>query len=216
MEYCYERFCQLCGVSFAIARLRCADEPEEAGWDPTGWDYVKVCNSDEDDRGMSVLCHKGSGCTVSDRRGDWPGEHLAGHGCVSNRGYAGHRISLAEMKGCRAFQCLVKKNADWMPEDDDQDFELEGDYFLSGIRELFPGDSARDIKYIRHGVEGRLIVCFSSALPLLQYLANDGPHRETFPRTVIRSIPHALNYTRKFARCASVELTLKACSVRVM
>ena len=214
-EYHY-KFCQLCGVKFAIARLRRADEPKEAGWDPTGFDYVEVCESDEDDTGMSVLCHEGSGCTVSDRGGDRPGEHLAGHGCGSNRGYAGHRISLAEMKGCRVAQCLVKKDANWMPEDDDQDFELEGDYFLSGISDSLPDCSARDIKYIRHGVEGSSIVCLSYALLLLQYLANNGPHRESFPRTVIRSIPHALSYTRKFARCASVKLTLKACSVRVM
>ena len=216
MDYCYGEFCQLCGVSFAIARLRCADEPEEAGWGPAGFDYVEVHDLDEDDIGTSVLCQAGSGCTVSDRRGDRAGEHLAGPGCVCLGGYSGHRISLAEMQGCQAFQCLVKKNADWMPEDDDQDFELEGDYFLSGISDTLSDYSARDIKYIRHGVEGLLIVCFSSALPLLQYLANDGPHREPFPRTVIHSIPHALNYTRKFARCASVELTLKACSVRVM
>lgn len=32
----YETYCQLCGVSFAIARHRRADEPPSAAWDYTG------------------------------------------------------------------------------------------------------------------------------------------------------------------------------------
>ena len=217
----YEPFCQLCGVSFAIARLRRVDEPKQAAWDFTGVDFVEVYHPDANYIDMDVLCEEGSGCTVSDRGGDRPGEHLAGPGCVSHSGYSGHRISLAEMKGCRAVQCLVKKNANWMPEDDDQDFELEGDYFVSGI-----GDGSVDmtplwdIEPVRHGVESiyvNNIVCFSSALPLLQSLANDGPHREPNLRTLFRSTPHASKYTKKYARCASVELTPKACSsVRVL
>ena len=168
----YETFCQLCGVNFAIARLRRVDEPKEAGWDFTGSDYVEVNDSYDFGMPVDVLCEEGSGCTASDRGGDRPGEHLAGPGCVSHSGYSGHRISLAEMKGCRAIQCLIKKDANWMPEDDDQDFELEGDYFVSGI-----GDGSavitvvEDIKPVRHGIEHIYIdnlVCFSSALPLLQ------------------------------------------------
>ena len=216
----HEPFCQLCGVGFAIARLRRADEPKEAGWDSTGSDYVEIYDSDATGIGMDVLCEERSGCTVSDRGGDRPGEHLAGPGCVSHSGYSGHRISLAEMKGCRAIQCLVKKNANWTPEDDDQDFELEGDYFLSGIGEGSPDMTPlEDIKPVRHGVERiyiNNIVCFSSALQLLQSWANDESGRETGPRSVFRSIPHASKYTKKFARCATVELTLKAYSVRVL
>ena len=59
---------------------------------------------------------KDLGCTVSDPGGDRPEE---GPGCVSGLGYSGHRISLAEMKGRRQFQCLVTKKASWMPGDDD-------------------------------------------------------------------------------------------------
>ena len=159
-----EPFCQICGVSLAIARLRRADEPKEAGWDSTGRDYVKADYPYETGMSMNVLCREGSGCTVSDRGGDRPGEHLAGPGCVSRRGYSGHRISLAEMKECRAVQCLVMKNANWMPEDDDQDFELKGDYFLSGIGHISPAMTRlEDIKTVRHGIERIYIslhVCF--------------------------------------------------------
>ena len=35
-----EIVCQLCGVSFAIGRLRRPDEPQEAAWDYTGSGFV--------------------------------------------------------------------------------------------------------------------------------------------------------------------------------
>ena len=166
-----EPYYQLCGVSLAIARLRRADEPKEAGWDSTGLDYVEVDYAYEFDMSKDVLCEEGSGCTVADRGGDRPGEHLAGPGCVSRSGYSGHRISLAEMKGCREVQCLVKKNAQWMPEDDDQYFELEGDYFLSGVGYISPALTILDhIKPVRHGIKHTYIrnnLCFSSILLLL-------------------------------------------------
>ena len=147
-----ETLCQLCGVSFAIARLRRADEPEEAAWSYYGSDFVDV--DDQSD----VICGEGSGCTVSDIEGNRAGEHLAGPGCVLGNGYTGHRVSLAEMKGCRAVQCLVKKDADWLPEDDDQDFELEGDYFLSGIGDGSPDEAPlEDIEPVRHGISSILI-----------------------------------------------------------
>ena len=210
-----EPYCQLCEISFAIARLRRADEPKEAGWDFTGFDYVKVDYSYEADMGRDNPCGKRSGCTASDRGGDRPGEHLAGPRCISRSGYSGHRISLAEMKGCRAVQCLVMKDAKWMPEDDDQCFELEGDYFLSGIGYISQDmTTLEDIKPVRHGIKSICIthcVCFSSASPLLQSWANDGPYR-----TLFCAILHASNYTKRFARCTSVGLTLKACSVRVL
>ena len=143
----HETFCQLCGVSFAIARLRRADEPEEAAWSYEGSGFVDV------EHEFHGVCGEGSGCTVSDREGNRRGEHLTGPGCVSGNGYSGHRVSLAEMKGCRAVQCLVKKDADWIPEEDDQDFELEGDYFLTGIGDGSPDVAPlEDIEPVRHGV----------------------------------------------------------------
>lgn len=63
-------------------------------------------------------------------------EHIAGPGCVNVHGYSGHNISVEEMRGCHIFQCLVPK-----PEDednfeyleDDEEFETDGRYFLSGL-----------------------------------------------------------------------------------
>lgn len=151
MGYC-ETLCQLCGVSFAIARLRRADEPAEAAWDYAGSAFV---NAYEEFNG---ICEESSGCTVPDDEDDRAGEHLAGPGCVSESGYSGHQISLAEMKGCRAVQCLVKKDADWMAEDDDQHFELEGEYFLTGVGDGSPDEAPlEDIEPVRHGVSSILI-----------------------------------------------------------
>lgn len=151
MGYC-ETMCQLCGVTFAIARLRRADEPEQAAWIYYGSDFITAGDD------CSPLCGEGSGCTISDNH-DRAEEHLAGPGCVCDNGYSGHRISLAEMKGCRAVQCLVKKEPGWMPEDGDQDFEIEGDYFLTGIGDGSPDESAlEDIQPVRHGVDS-IIIC---------------------------------------------------------
>ncbi|MCJ1391456.1 hypothetical protein MMC18_004320 [Xylographa bjoerkii] len=144
MGYC-ETLCQLCGVSFAIARLRRADEPLEAAWDYSGHGYI---DTDEYD-----CCREGSGCElVGDQ--DIGLEHVSGPGCTSWKGYSGQRISLAEMKGCRAIQCLMQKDPSWKPEPDDQDFELESDYFLTGIGDGSPDERPLDeMKTVRHGVE---------------------------------------------------------------
>ena len=150
MGYC-ETVCQLCGVSFAIARLRRPDEPEEAAWSYYGSEFVDV----EDD--CNLLCGGEFGCSIHQER-PRNGEHIAGTGCVSEAGYSGHRISVEEMKGCRAVQCLVKKGYDWIPEDDDEDFETEGAFFLTGIGDGSPDESPLEgIKPARHGVDSILI-----------------------------------------------------------
>ena len=107
----FEYVCQLCGVSFAIARLRRADEPEQAAWAYNGVDFV---STSED----FPICVEGSGCTMPSHD-DRAREHVAGPGCVCQEGYSGHQISLAEVKGCRTVQCLVRKDPGWMPEDGD-------------------------------------------------------------------------------------------------
>lgn len=57
-------------------------------------------------------------------------------------GYDGTRINAEEMSGCNIAQCLVPKsyrNYDdlyvprWEPESDDQNFERQGKFFLSGL-----------------------------------------------------------------------------------
>lgn len=97
-----EIHCQLCGVSFAIARLRRADEAKEAAWDYYGSNFISA--------EFDGICGESSGCTVPDNEDDRVGEHVAGPGCVSESGYSGHRILVAEMKGCRVVQCLVRKD----------------------------------------------------------------------------------------------------------
>ena len=142
-----ETLCQLCGYTFVIARLRRADEPEEAAWDLYGADFVNV--NDE----FEGLCGEGSGCTMPDQDGRRAGEHIAGPNCVSDSGYSGHQLSMAEIKGYRAVQCLVKKGADWVPENGDQDFEIEGEYFLTGIGDASPGEALLDnIVPVRYGI----------------------------------------------------------------
>ena len=87
-------------------------------------------------------------------------ELVAGSGCLSASGYNGWRISLEEMKGCRAVQALVPKDQveNWKPEDDDQDFERESEYFLSGIGDGSPDEAPLgNMKAVRHGLESVMI-----------------------------------------------------------
>lgn len=69
-------------------------------------------------------------------------EHFAGPGCVHQRGYSGCLIGADEMKGCNVMQCLFRKEPDWTPEPDDQDFELSGNYYLSGLSGHVPSRDA--------------------------------------------------------------------------
>jgi len=161
MGYC-ETVCQLCGVSFAIARLRRADEPTEAGWSYYGYGFVDV-------DGHGPECDA-TGCQNVPREGVYgPGymgahdsgtEHLPTTGCVFDRGYNGHRISLEEMKGCRAVQSLLRKEAtrflngqEWKAEPDDEDFELQSNYFLTGVGDGSPDESdLENLTPVRHGI----------------------------------------------------------------
>ena len=134
----FEICCQLCGVSFAIAGLRRAHELEAAAWSLFRHDFTSV-----DD-------------TILKTGGNPAGEHIIGHGYVQGLEYSGNRISLAEMKGCRDAQCLVKKSSDWRAEDDDQSFEVQGNFFLTGVGK--PNGIVLDyIASARHGVDRTLI-----------------------------------------------------------
>lgn len=63
-------------------------------------------------------------------------------------------------------QALVKKGEDWEPEDDDEDFEIKSQYFLTGV-----GDGSPDclplenIRPARHGIDSISItnVCYPLA-----------------------------------------------------
>jgi hypothetical protein len=82
-------------------------------------------------------------------------EHIAGPGCRNRAGYSGHKISAEEMRGCQVSQCLVRKPLDFEPLEDDEDFEKEGEFCLSGLSDHMP---SRDRYYprvepARHGCE---------------------------------------------------------------
>ena len=141
-----ETRCQLCGVSFAIARHRRENEPQHAFWDYSGSPYVDPASIDES-------CGDATGCDFENY--EMLGyQHVAGPECTSVSGYSGHRISMEEMKGCRALQALVKKGQGWEPEDDDEDFEIEGELYLSGISERGPERAwAENIRPARHGYD---------------------------------------------------------------
>ncbi len=93
--------CQLCGVSFGIARIRRADEPQQAAWPYYGPGDGSGFVDDEEWDGSdgSLGCGPKTGCSVLARDGQL--EHLAGPGCVFDRGYSGYRITTDEMKVCR-------------------------------------------------------------------------------------------------------------------
>jgi len=108
--------------------------------------------------GIELTCDKASGCQLVERRGVYGDEQVAGPGCRLTNGYNGNTISVEEMKGCRAVQCIVKKPKDWKPESDDQDFELESGYFLTGFGEGSPDTEPLEIiTPPRHGVMDILI-----------------------------------------------------------
>jgi hypothetical protein len=67
-------------------------------------------------------------------------EHIAGPGCKNLHGYKGHEISVEEMRGCQTSQCLVRKPRGWTydPLPDDEDFERNGEFFLSGLSDHMP------------------------------------------------------------------------------
>ncbi|PVH82594.1 hypothetical protein DL98DRAFT_586197 [Cadophora sp. DSE1049] len=137
-------FCQICGVAFAIARIRGVHEPYESAWEYHGSDYVN----------SNYTCEGTSGCQSFQREEDGDAEHLAGPGCYSGSGYCGYRISLEEMSGCRALQCMIKKGEEWEVESDDQEFEKTSNYFLTGVSDGSPDEApAMDLKPVRHGVE---------------------------------------------------------------
>ena len=212
------RVCKLCGVSFDIGRIRRIDEPEEAAWDSSGSAYV------EEYGWFDGLCQHGSGCTVpaavhvppwSNRAGK-QGEHIAGHNCISVRGYSGHRISLAEMKGCRAVQWLVRKDVDWMPESDDENFETEGNYVLTGIGDgPTPWMPLENSYPVRHGITGINIehyVKCPNGIYEIGVSADRCRPGGTWTSGASLSILHASKYTEKSLEPALGKLTPRVCS----
>ncbi|KAF4452364.1 hypothetical protein F53441_4773 [Fusarium austroafricanum] len=71
---------------------------------------------------------------------DW--EHIASPECGQSSAYNGHHISVEAMRGCTTLQCLVRKSENWKPAPDDEQFEIQGHFFLSGLSDHMP---SRDI-----------------------------------------------------------------------
>jgi hypothetical protein len=85
-------------------------------------------------------------------------EHIAGPGCIHHRGYNGHNISAEEMVGSGTVQCLIRKLSGWQHEATDEDWEVTGDYFLSGLGGHMQSRDCGGVKClpIRHGIEEEL------------------------------------------------------------
>ncbi|PVH96939.1 hypothetical protein DM02DRAFT_674456 [Periconia macrospinosa] len=67
-------------------------------------------------------------------------EHIAGPSCEYRGAYSGYEISAEEMRGCQTLQCLVRKDSAYPFEQlpDDEEFEIKGSFFLSGLSDHMP------------------------------------------------------------------------------
>jgi hypothetical protein len=88
-------------------------------------------------------------------------EHIAGVDCSEGHGFNGNAISAEEMRLCTTAQYIVKTEncirqlTVWTPEPDDEDFEHEGKYFLSGLADRVDGLEGDCTTYPeRHGLHG--------------------------------------------------------------
>ena len=147
MSLFYDLSCRLCRVSFSVKRLYRPDELEDPE-DILHLDCVYV----SDDEDTKSLCEEDAGCedTICCNLR----KHIPGPSCASTLGYSGYRISAEEMEGCRDIQALVKKESDWSPEHDDQDFERETNFVLTGTgNNVLCPEEVEYIEPVRHGVD---------------------------------------------------------------
>jgi hypothetical protein len=89
-------------------------------------------------------------------------EHIAGVDCGGGHAFNGNAISAEEMRLCNTAQYIVEKDGvmyhdlpEWTPESDDEDFERESRYFLSGLADRVYGLEGDCTTYPeRHGLKG--------------------------------------------------------------
>lgn len=121
------------------------------------WDVApEVGDRDKDERhlGYKLSYYAGDEARV---------EHIAGSGCINLNGYSGHRITTEEMKRCLTSQSLVRKPPgsallQYRPSFDDEPFEREGEFFLSGLSDHMPSRDT-DCPHVyppRHGCKSPL------------------------------------------------------------
>ena len=87
-----EGCCQLCAVSFNIARIRTKGEPKSHSWD-----YINNSEYWGSPDAACVPAESGSGCEVGVNEEE-DEIHIAGPGCCDKHGYSGYRIRVEEMK----------------------------------------------------------------------------------------------------------------------
>ncbi|KAK5720216.1 hypothetical protein LTR15_007489 [Elasticomyces elasticus] len=150
-----ERHCQLCGVGFNVARIRKADEPENAAWHYYGTDFITDVDTAE--------C-EAEGCTNIPRtEHPDPGvsaeaEHIAGPNCKSTQGYSGWRITVEEMGDILRCLCIAAKPEDWQPEIGDKDYEIDATYcFVAGVSKCPDEFEAGELTPTRHGLSDTMI-----------------------------------------------------------
>ncbi|KAJ5601075.1 hypothetical protein N7510_010609 [Penicillium lagena] len=82
--------------------------------------------------------------------------HVPGPTCGKANTYSGHGITLEEMRGCRTAQCLIHNTIreNWERDGLEQDWELSGEYFLSGLSDGMPSrdEDPRRVFPVRGGV----------------------------------------------------------------
>ncbi|KAL4731183.1 hypothetical protein ACLX1H_000144 [Fusarium chlamydosporum] len=159
-----EVLCHICGVSFNIRRFRTDKEPSTEALDTPF--YLNAENCPEEGgcffvrRGSDLqppaepVKYSPSEIEYSDIQED-DQEHIPGPNCGQSGAYNGHRITMEAMKHCQTLQCLVYKPADWQPQPDDEEFEVSGHYFLSGLSDHMPSrdESSPTVFPARHGLD---------------------------------------------------------------
>jgi hypothetical protein len=88
-------------------------------------------------------------------------EHIAGVDCCQNNGFNGNDVLAEEMRLCNTAQYIVEANGrfhrdiDWTSEPDDEEFERENTYLLSGLADRTGGLEGDCTTYPeRHGLKG--------------------------------------------------------------
>ncbi|PQE32796.1 F-box-like domain-containing protein [Rutstroemia sp. NJR-2017a WRK4] len=151
----YENFCQICAVSFNLARVRTKCESREAGWELENGLYYNYMGDP-----AGVLCSnmpEQSGCknVPVEGGGAFPEEeHIAGPGCVYTGGYSGYRITPEDMKNMRLTRYIIPKPKNTVDEEDAPDYEKCSDYFITDqtitTQDHFENG---DLPRVRYGVD---------------------------------------------------------------
>ncbi|PVH69996.1 hypothetical protein DL98DRAFT_521866 [Cadophora sp. DSE1049] len=142
--------CQICAVSFNIARLRTKDEPPESGWGYShGLSYAGDVSSS-----LCSMYSETSGCE-NDYDAEPDGLHFPGRGCTFTGGMNGWKIGAGEMKGMRHPRYIILKPTNWDVEKEEQnEYERKSDYFVTSQTTEVPDDwEPGELAKIRFGID---------------------------------------------------------------